>query len=145
MGKGDEGAFVDAAGEVPRPSARPPELVEEEVPLHRGHVSHGMEAEAAHGGLHVRGDGQEVDEVGRKEGGRVRWDPGRARPLGRSGCDEGRELGVGRANPRGKVSGNGLQQGGDNPVLAAVEGFEAVQARVGLPQLRSFHAVADSL
>ncbi len=83
--------------------------------------------------------------MGRKEGSGIRGRPCCAQRLARSGCDGGGELGVGRADPRGKVSGNGLQQGGDNPVLVAVEGFEAVQACVGLPQLRPFHAVADSL
>ena len=84
-------------------------------------------------------------EWGARKASRVDGDPCRLEGLARPGCDEGRELGVCHANPWGQVSGDGGQQGVDDPVLAAVQSFQAVQTGVGRAQLRALHAVADSL
>ena len=61
------------------------------------------------------------------------------------GGDEGRELGLGYPDSRGKVLGNGVQEGVDQTGLATVHPLQAVQPDVGSAQFGPFYAVADPL
>ena len=143
--QGDQGAVVDAAAELPRPPARPPELIGQQVRPHGGRVPHGAQPKAPHGRRDRRGEGEEVDGVGRQERSRVVGDPGRA--VGRAGpCrHEGGKLGVPHADPRAQVLRHGVQESADEAGLAAVELLQAVQADVGRARLRPLHPVADPL
>ena len=142
---GDKGAVVQAHGELPRPGARTSEAVAEGLPLHGRHVSQGAQAKAAHLRRDRGGDREQVHRAGRQETGRVRRDPGCSQGRAGPGGNEGGKLGVSHAGPGLQVPGHGVQQGGHQRVLAAVQGFQPVQAHVGCAQSGALDPVADSL
>ena len=61
--------------------------------------THGVQSEAVYGNLHRGVDGEEVDRVGRKEGGGIGGNPGRSKRRTGHGRNEGGELGVGHSHP----------------------------------------------
>ena len=81
----------------------------------------------------------------REEGPHIVGNPRRSERPARPGSDEGRELGVGHADARVQVRGDGVQQRGDDSGLTAVKIVQTVQSHVGDAQLVPLHTVADPL
>ena len=143
--QGHDGSVVHAVAEPPSPTAFASEPVDERVFSHGGEVPHRAQSEAAHLGLHVGGNGKQVDGVGCEEGTNVFWNSGRSVCAARPRRDEGRELGLRHADARLQVRGHRVQQGGDDSGLASVQPFEAIQPDIGRAEFRPLDAVADPL
>ena len=143
--QGQQRTVVQALRQVPGQPAFLAEPVDEHFLPQGGHVPQGAEAEAAQFRPHRHRDGQQVNRVEGQKTGHIPGDLLRAQGPTESRRHQSGKLALAHPDPGFQVRGRRVEQGIDQPGLAAVHGFQPVQPHVGRAQLRRLHPVADSL
>ena len=132
-------------GQFPGPTSLRPETVGQSDDIHGRHVAQSVQTELAQFIPDFVRNGQQVHRLGRQETGRIWRRFCRPQGLAGTGGDVSGKLSVSHAGPGRQVLGHCVQQGRYQAGLAAVQGFQSVQAHVGRAKLRPLYPVADSL